>query len=163
MNVRKSRRTVRRRRASHAEFEANRWDRWGARGVSHGSPVAAGRRLLVDLCLRPTVSRNVVAADLWPDQPEEVGRANLRRALWHVPAGSISALGTELVLQADTDISRARQLAARAISGELLTLDDITLLSSDILPGWNEEWLIAAQDAFAIAAGCRRWKQPAAR
>ena len=121
-----------------------------------------GRRLLAYLCLRSqTVSRNVVAADLWPDQPEEVGRANLRRALWHVPAGWISALGTELVLEADTDISRARQLAARAISGELLTLDDITLLSSDILPGWNEEWLIAAQDAFhllrvqALEAACR--------
>jgi len=121
-----------------------------------------GRRLLAYLCLRSqATSRNIVAADLWPDQPEEIGRANLRRALWHVPAGWISTLGTELILEAETDIMRARHLAARAISGEPLTLEDITLLSSDILPGWNEEWLIAAQDAFhllrvqALEAACR--------
>jgi len=121
-----------------------------------------GRRLLAYMCLRgQPVARNIVAAELWPDQPEATGRANLRRSLWHVPAGWISTAGTYLVLEADTDIGRARQLAARAISGEPLTLEDITLLSSDVLPGWNEEWLIAAQDAFhllrvqALEAACR--------
>ena len=121
-----------------------------------------GRRLIAYLCLRGhTVPRNVVAADLWPDQPEDVGRANLRRALWHLPVGWVSAVGTDLILDAETDLSRARHVAAQAISGEPLTLEDITLLSNDILPGWNEEWLIAAQDAFhllrvqALEAACR--------
>jgi DNA-binding SARP family transcriptional activator len=121
-----------------------------------------GRRLIAYLCLRDhPVSRNAVAADLWPDQPEDVGRANLRRALWHVPAGWVSVIGTDLVLDAETDLGRVRQLAGRAISGEALTLEDIMMLSNDILPGWNEEWLIAAQDAFhllrvqALEAACR--------
>jgi len=90
-----------------------------------------------------------------------VGRANLRRALWHVPTGWISVVGTELILEAETDLGSARRLAARAIAGEPLTLEGITTLSSDILPGWNEEWLIAAQDSFhllrvqALEAACR--------
>lgn len=121
-----------------------------------------GRRLIAYLCLREhAVARNVVAADLWPDQPEDVGRANLRRALWHLPVGWVSVVGTDLILDAETDLSRARHVAAQAISGEPLTLDDITLLSNDILPGWNEEWLITAQDSFhllrvqALEAACR--------
>ena len=121
-----------------------------------------GRRLVAYLCLRGhSVPRNVVAANLWPDQPEDVGRANLRRALWHLPVGWISVTGMDLTLNAETDLARARHAAAQAIAGEALTLDDITLLSNDILPGWNEEWLIAAQDSFhllrvqALEAACR--------
>lgn len=121
-----------------------------------------GRRLLAYMCIRgQPVARSVVAADLWPDQPEEVGRANLRRGLWHVPAGWITTAGTDLILEAESDITRARHLAAQAISGEPLTLGDIALLSNDILPGWHEEWLIAAQDSFhllrvqALEAACR--------
>src|SRR5262245_31329540 len=103
-----------------------------------------GRRLIANLCLHShPVPRNVIAADLWPDRPEDVGRAHLRRALWHLPVGWVSAAGTDVILNAETDLSRARHVAAQAISGEALTLDDITLLSNDILPGWNEEWLIA--------------------
>jgi DNA-binding SARP family transcriptional activator len=121
-----------------------------------------GRRLLAYLCLRgQPVARNVAAAELWPDQPEDVGRANLRRALWHLPVGWVSVAGTDVILNAETDLNRARHAAAQAISGDALTLDDITLLSNDILPGWNEEWLIAAQDSFhllrvqALEAACR--------
>jgi DNA-binding SARP family transcriptional activator len=122
-----------------------------------------GRRLLAYLCLRGhPVARNVAAAELWPDQPEDVGRANLRRALWHLPTGWVSVQGTDLILEAETDLARARQTAYRAIAGEPLTLEEITtLLSSDILPGWNEEWLVAAQDSFhllrvqALEAACR--------
>ena len=121
-----------------------------------------GRRLLAYLCLRgQPVARHVTAAELWPDQPEDVGRANLRRALWHLPVGWVSVAGPDLILNAETDLNRARHVAAQAISGDALTLDDITLLSNDILPGWNEEWLIAAQDSFhllrvqALEAACR--------
>lgn len=120
------------------------------------------RRLIAYLSLREhTVTRNVAAADLWPDQPEDVGRANLRRALWHLPVGWVSVAGADLILNAETDLRRARDVAAQAISGDALTMDDIKLLSNDILPGWNEEWLIAAQDAFhllrvqALEAACR--------
>jgi DNA-binding SARP family transcriptional activator len=120
------------------------------------------RRLLAYLALRgPSVSRHVAAADLWRDRTEEIGRANLRRALWHLPPGWVRSSVQELVLAADADLCRAQQAAARAMRGDALTLDEIQLLSNDILPGWHEEWLLAEQDAFhllrvqALEAACR--------
>lgn len=121
-----------------------------------------GRRLLAYLAVRgQPVARTAAAADLWLDLPEEVGRANLRRALWHLPRGWIDAIGDELSLDAEIDLVLAERVAARALAGEPLSYDEIVLLSKDILPGWHEEWLASAQDSFrqlrvqALEAACR--------
>ncbi len=56
---------------------------------------------------------------------------------------------------------KAHRVAARALDGQPLTFDEITLLSDDILPGWHEEWALPAQEAFrllrvqALEAACR--------
>jgi DNA-binding SARP family transcriptional activator len=120
------------------------------------------RRLLAYLALQGRqVLRTAAASNLWLDLPEEAGRANLRRALWHVPRGWIETTGDELALSADVDFARAQAVAARALKGEALTYENIVLLSNDILPGWHEEWLIAGQEAFrllrveALEAACR--------
>ena len=121
-----------------------------------------GRRLLAYLAIRrqPTL-RGLASAQVWPDAPDEVGRANLRRALWHVPRGWIVTVGDELVLDAECDLEDAHRVAARALAGEPLSLDEIALLSCDILPGWHEEWVLTEQDAFrmlrvqALEAACR--------
>jgi DNA-binding SARP family transcriptional activator len=122
----------------------------------------AGRRILSYLALRGEhVARSTAAAELWPDSPEEAGRANLRRALWQLPRGWVVATGEDLALQAETDLWEARGVAARAMKGACLTFDEIELLSQDILPGWNEEWIVPAADAFhllrvqALEAACR--------
>jgi DNA-binding SARP family transcriptional activator len=122
----------------------------------------SARRLLAYLGLRgQPVPRGVVAADLWPDMLDDIGRANLRRALWQLPRGWVHTVGDELVLKAESDLAQAHRVAARALIGEPLTLDEITLLSNDILPGWHEEWVLPAQDAFrllrvqALEAACR--------
>lgn len=110
-----------------------------------------GRRLLAYLALRgKIVSRAAAAADLWPDVAEEVGRANLRRTLWHLPPGWVKTSSHELILEAEADVARARQAAARAMNGETLSFDEIALLSQDVLPGWHDEWLVGAQDAFRL-------------
>lgn len=121
-----------------------------------------GRRILAYLALRgEPVARGVASAALWPDVPDEVGRANLRRALWHLPRGWVSAIGDELALEAECDLAQAHRVAARAINGDPLTLDEITLLSNDILPGWHEDWVLPAHEAFrllrvqALEAACR--------
>ncbi|QWT21560.1 hypothetical protein KPL74_06025 [Bacillus sp. NP157] len=121
-----------------------------------------GRRLLAYLALkRQPLPRGVAAAQLWPDMPDDAGRANLRRALWHVPGGWISTLGDDLVLDADCDLETAHAVAARALAGESVALEEIALLSNDILPGWYEEWVLPEQEAFhllrvqALEAICR--------
>jgi DNA-binding SARP family transcriptional activator len=120
------------------------------------------RRILAYLALRAQpIARQRAAADLWPDLPDDGGRANLRRALWHLPRGWITTQGDELLLNAEIDLEQAHQAAARALGGQPLTLDEIALLSNDILPGWHEEWVLPAHDAFrqlrvqALEAACR--------
>jgi DNA-binding SARP family transcriptional activator len=121
-----------------------------------------GRRLLAYLAIRRRpVARGLASAQLWPDVPEEAGRGNLRRALWHVPRGWVATVGDELVLKAECDLEQAHQCASRALGGGPLALADIALLSDDILPGWHEEWVLPEQDAFhslrveALEAACR--------
>lgn len=121
-----------------------------------------GRRLLAYLALRrqPSV-RGLASAQLWPSAPDDVGRANLRRALWHVPRGWVTTMGDELILDAVCDLEEAHRSAANALAGEHLSFDEIALLSNDILPGWYEEWVLPEQDAFhmlraqALEAACR--------
>jgi DNA-binding SARP family transcriptional activator len=121
-----------------------------------------GRRLLAYLALRrqPAI-RGLASTQLWPDVSDNVGRANLRRALWHVPRGWVTTMGEELMLDAECDLEEAHRSAARALAGGPLALDEIALLSNDILPGWHEEWVLPEQDAFhmlrahALEAACR--------
>ncbi len=120
------------------------------------------RRLLAYLALRGgQISRQRAVEELWPDLPEDVGRANLRRALWQVPQPWIDVVGDELILQAECDLVAARAAVSRAIAGELLDFAEIDLLANDILPGWHEEWVVPAQTEFhmirvqALEAACR--------
>ena len=120
------------------------------------------RRILAYLAIRgQPVERALAAAELWPDVPDDLARANLRRTLWQTPNDWIGAVGEEIFLDARTDLSEARRLAGDALEGAPLSLPEIALLSSDILPGWHEEWLVATQDAFrllrvqALEAACR--------
>jgi DNA-binding SARP family transcriptional activator len=121
-----------------------------------------GRRAIAYLALRGrSAPRSLAAAELWPDQLEQQARASLRRAIWQLPKGWITTLDEELVLEAQVDLDEARELAARALAGETLSLGQIGLLSGDLLPGWYEEWAVAAQDNFrllrvqALEAACR--------
>lgn len=120
------------------------------------------RRLLACLALHDiAITRSLVSGELWPEVSEEAARGNLRRALWHVPPGWITAEGDELILEAETDLSTATQAAQRALDGGMLTFADIILLSADVLPGWHEEWVLPHQRSFhllrvqALEAACR--------
>lgn len=121
-----------------------------------------GRRLLAYLALRrQPVARGLASAQLWPDVSDDSGRANLRRALWHVPRGWVAAIGDDLMLDAESDFEAAHRIAARALAGEPLALEEIALLSNDVLPGWHEEWVLPEHDAFhmlrvqALETACR--------
>ena len=71
------------------------------------------------------------------------------------------AVGEDLELDAEVDYRTARAVAGAGLAGERLGLEDIRLLSEDLLPGWHEEWTVAAQDSFqmlrvqALEAACR--------
>ena len=95
-------------------------------------------------------SREEAAEALWPALSQQKSKANLRRGLWQVPDGWLNSAGSELSLDASIDLVDARHVASLAIGGGELTFDDIELLSSDVLPGWNEEWLHLSRAAFRL-------------
>jgi hypothetical protein len=112
------------------------------------------RRLLVYLALRGgSAPRFLAAAELWPDCPDEVGRANLRRTLWQVPDGWIVMMGDMLSLDAYCDLQHARRYAARALEGQRLTFDEIDTLCGDVLPGWHDQF--RRLRIQALEAACR--------
>jgi DNA-binding SARP family transcriptional activator len=121
-----------------------------------------GRRVIAYLAVKgPTAQRSLMCMNLWPDQPDDRARANLRRALWQLPEGWIRASSWELRLTADVDLDAATEVAALAMSSVTLDASQISLLTRDLLPGWYDEWLVGEQDLFhlrriqALEAVCR--------
>lgn len=120
------------------------------------------RRLLVFLALRPgLVQRWVVAEALWRGQQESQARASLRRAIWHLGEDWLALEGDAIRVTATVDVVAAQAAAGAALRGEPLAREAVALLTTDILPGWNDEWLIPFQEEFhdlrvrALEVACR--------
>jgi DNA-binding SARP family transcriptional activator len=118
------------------------------------------QRLLSLLALRDRiVHRASVAGALWPDVSESRAYASLRSALLRVPNAARSVVAVsdaQLSLAEDVavDVRDARALAHRLLD-ETTTADDddvsrsaVSVLSSDLLPGWDEEWLTADAEGW---------------
>jgi SARP family transcriptional regulator, regulator of embCAB operon len=124
-------------------------------------PVANGtQRLLSLLALRDrVVHRASVAGALWPDVSESHAHASLRSALLRVPEAARSVVAVsdaELSLAegVEVDVRDAQAVAHRLLDDATppedadLGLAAISALSSDLLPGWNDEWVTAEAEAW---------------
>jgi DNA-binding SARP family transcriptional activator len=130
-------------------------------------PVSAQRvAAFVALHERP-LRRAYVAGSLWPDVLEERAAASLRSALWriHRRAPLIDARGDELRLVdgVDLDLREAEATAARELEGQAAPVEvEVTLLVSDLLPGWYDDWVQLERERFrqlrlrALDALCER-------
>jgi len=118
--------------------------------------IPSSQRLLAFLALHESpVSRITLAGALWPDIPDKRGAARLRSALWRlvkpphvlvqVDQGMLS-LGTDV----SVDVAAVRRFAAEIAVPATGTrpASPPASLSSDLLPGWTEHWVIAERDWF---------------
>lgn len=129
------------------------------------------QRVLAFLALqdRP-VGRDHLAACLWLDATDAHAGANLRSALWKLGravAGCVEVGDHFLRLAPDVDVD-LREGFAVARHADLATTcsdvseDDIDLLSRDLLPTWDDDWLVAERERFrqlrlhALEAICTR-------
>jgi DNA-binding SARP family transcriptional activator len=123
-------------------------------GISAGS-----QRLLAFLALRDqAVTRNQVAGTFWPESTDERAGASLRTVLSRLDgpardAIKVTAVDLGLGEGVVVDVHRSEALAHRLIDPDNPTSDDdigspaVSALSSDVLPGWYEDWaVIAAED-----------------
>jgi DNA-binding SARP family transcriptional activator len=113
----------------------------------------SGERLLAYLALEDrSLARDHIAGTLWPDTSQTRAAANLRRALSvarrHGP-GFVHSSAHRLSLASgvSVDVRAQRRLIEAITSSERVTVnaDELRLLRGDLLPDWDEPWLVASR------------------
>ena len=116
-----------------------------------------GLRLLAYLALCGPATRRAASSSLWPRSSREHALANLRTAMWRLRGTG------EALLECDRDALRLRstvhvdarefRAAARRVimgdSEELASeLEFVTEGSGDLLPGWDDMWVLLHRERF---------------
>jgi DNA-binding SARP family transcriptional activator len=127
-------------------------------GGDDRTPAAVDRpaALLAWLALHPGEhSRSSVASRFWPDGLDESARASLRSALWSLRRGLGDEADGAIVATRDrvgladgvwVDLHAAEALRAAGKPEEALAL-----LDGELLPGFDDEWVLDARDAHRAA------------
>ena len=124
--------------------------------TSDGLSLALGRsgeRLVAYLALEDrSLARDHIAGALWLDTSQVRAAANLRRALSLArrrAPGLIRSTAHRLSLASGVgvDVRAQRRLTEAIISGERATVNagELRLLRGDLLPDWDEPWLVASR------------------
>ncbi|QHA09429.1 SARP family transcriptional regulator [Streptomyces broussonetiae] len=114
-----------------------------------------GQRVLAFVALRQRVSRTVLAGTLWPEVTEEHARGSLRTTLWKLPRGDQSLVrcnGDSLAAAAAlrVDVHSFTETAMSVVQGcsppLAAQLPPGLLDGDDLLPGWDEEWVLIERE-----------------
>lgn len=98
------------------------------------------------------VSRSTVAGTLWEEIPQAQANANLRNAIWRIRQGAADILRstrTDVGLHESvgTDLRAARLCAEGILRGDEHAYESIGhLLDHDLLPSWDEPWLLVERE-----------------
>ncbi|MGW0630273.1 AfsR/SARP family transcriptional regulator [Streptomyces sp. NPDC002758] len=127
--------------------------------LAYGTEVAdvctGGQRLLAYLGLRQHATRTVLAGTLWPDSTEQRALGSLRTTLWKLHRGRppVVHCDRDALFLADTvsvDARTMRESALRIVRSRAAGESDDRplgpLLSGDLLPGWDEEWILLERE-----------------
>lgn len=115
------------------------------------------QRLLAYLAMaaRP-VSRSRAAGQLWEDVPEERALGNLRSVIWRlrrIPERIVRTFDDRLALDTGVEVDLAElmrltvELAAHPDPSSLARLPQL-VAATEVLPGWEEEWIIVERERF---------------
>jgi SARP family transcriptional regulator, regulator of embCAB operon len=102
------------------------------------------------------VPRTYVAGCLWSEKNEVRANANLRSALWRLPAecaGLIAASAHALSLDTSMSIDyrNALQIARGAIHSDAgsAAIEALEILDSPLLPGWYDDWILVERERLS--------------
>jgi DNA-binding SARP family transcriptional activator len=134
----------------------------------------SSQRLVALLALRERPpSRVYVAGTLWPDTTGTRANANLRSSLWRVQqaCGRLVVSSSQQLCLAPgvvVDLQEAVRAAYRVLDSadgceDILNVDTLSVLSSDLLPDWYEDdWVVVHRERYhhlrlhALEAMCER-------
>ena len=118
-------------------------------------PPAAQRLLACLGVARQPVHRSRIAGQLWPDVAEERALGNLRSALWRlrrVTGPAVRSLDARLDIDPGVrvDLKELTDVAAGILGGRADALAQLPALiaAGDVLPGWDEPWLVGDRERF---------------
>jgi DNA-binding SARP family transcriptional activator len=129
------------------------------RGRNLQLPLVAQRLLaFLALCGRPQ-ARVHAAGMLWPDADERHAAANLRSTLWRINSITPPLVAREPSLSLcsgiTVDVRNAYALAARVLDPTIpisdLGPDPRAFFVEDVLPDWNEDWVLIERERFRQA------------
>jgi DNA-binding SARP family transcriptional activator len=100
--------------------------------------------------------RSLLAGKLWPDVPEGRALARLRSALWRLPEPDsilLDKAGDSIALRESVtvDVDVLTGLALQILDGPVDVLEGRAtplLEAGELLPGWDEEWLVSRRERF---------------
>jgi DNA-binding SARP family transcriptional activator len=119
---------------------------------------AGPQHLIALLALNGRCARTHAAATLWPDCTDGVAAARLRAVLWrlrhrHVGVPPLLEIGetslaltAEVFVDVDTFRSSAELLIRNSDCDEVEDAALAVLHSSELLPGWYDDWVLAARE-----------------
>lgn len=107
------------------------------------------RRLLALLALRGALTRAEIRRVLWPDEHDSASAARLRNSLWRLAEARSVLLHEsggflDLVPDVSVDVDQLFQAAAAVDEG--LTGIPASVFEADLLPGWDEDWLVVDRE-----------------
>jgi DNA-binding SARP family transcriptional activator len=126
-------------------------------GRSIGLPHSVERIVAFLGMSRSPVNRARLAASLWPDVADYRANGDLRSALWRLRriTGVIREEDSRLALapEVDVDVADMTDLSQALIEAPappaLDRLPDL-VRADELLPGWDEEWLIVERERYRI-------------
>lgn len=123
-------------------------------------PPGSARLLgFVALTCQGAVSRALVAGSLWPEAPDRCAYANLRSALSRLngvgrEALDVSTTEVRLAREVSVDFHHAQSLAHFVLGPDMspedpeVGMETIHALSTDLLPGWYEDWALLQAESW---------------
>jgi DNA-binding SARP family transcriptional activator len=127
----------------------------GFRLIYRGNPLRVGassERVLALLAMRRRPAyRRSVTRELWPEQDEKRAAGNLRSVIWRLPPGLVERAGDQLTLGCEVhcDVADFAAWAQRLVDGvpsEALGVVDWEPYLADLLPGWDDDWLLIERE-----------------
>lgn len=129
---------------------------------AQGEPVSlckGPQHLLAFVALREWVTREQIAAALWPDHDDSSALGRVRDVLYKIRCaapGLLDTSGSLVHIAGDVslDLADARHAARRLSQGSVLAIPEaaglVATLSLRLLPGWGEEWLVEERRTHAM-------------
>ena len=126
----------------------------GFRILVDGSPVdltPVAERLVAILGLQGRTSRSRLAGMLWPDTPECRALASLRTGIWRVNQAADALIVPSPFHAGPLAAGRSGRPsyvsgAAAQMRSDSAALDEVTDYEGDLLPDWDEQWLLAERE-----------------